>query len=97
MSFNFLEPELEPGGQFSSSYNNTDAAQAYDDNYEIQQYHQDIRNHYAQQTVSTQQNLVTQQNMMASVQPNPVTQQAYAQQQTTEAHVVTTSGSWGCF
>ncbi|KAL4237232.1 Salvador WW domain containing protein 1 [Mactra antiquata] len=83
------EPDVEPGGQYGSNYSNTEAAQAYDDNYEIQQYHQDIRNHYAQQTAGTQQNIVSQQNILSG------SQHAYAQQQVPESHTVSTSANTG--
>lgn len=48
------EPGDEGGGQYGGNYSSGEAGQVYDD-YEIQQYHQDIRNHYAQQNLSTQQ------------------------------------------
>lgn len=41
--------EEDPGGtQYAGNYGN-DNANTYDDNYQIQQYHEEIRNHYAQQ------------------------------------------------
>lgn len=41
--------EEDPGGtQYGGNYGN-DNVNAYDDNYQIQQYHEEIRNHYAQQ------------------------------------------------
>ena len=40
--------------QLQGNYGN-DAGNTHDDNFEIQQYHQDIRNHYAQQNVAHQQ------------------------------------------
>lgn len=55
MKVYFTEQGDEGGGQYGASYNSNEAGQVYDDNYEIQQYHQDIRNHYAQQNLSTQQ------------------------------------------
>lgn len=49
----------EVGGQYGGNYGN-EGGQVYDDNYEIQQYHQDIRNHYAQQNLSSQQGYTSQ-------------------------------------
>ena len=39
--------------QYSGNYCN-DNVNAYDDNYQIQQYHEEIRNHYAQQNPNQQ-------------------------------------------
>ena len=45
----FLGFTEDPGGtQYGGNYGN-DNVNAYDDNYQIQQYHEEIRNHYAQQ------------------------------------------------
>lgn len=46
--------EEDPGGtQYAGNYGN-DNINAYDDNYQIQQYHEEIRNHYAQQNANHQ-------------------------------------------
>lgn len=46
--------EEDPGGtHYPGNYGN-DNANAYDDNYQIQQYHEEIRNHYAQQNPNHQ-------------------------------------------
>ncbi|XP_052058330.1 uncharacterized protein LOC127698730 isoform X1 [Mytilus californianus] len=47
---------------------NTEAYSQYDENYQIQQHHQEIRNLYAQKNMSTQQNLYT-----SAQRDNPIT------------------------
>lgn len=59
--YSFVQEERvdEAGGQYGGNYSG-DTGQVYDDNYEIQQYHQDIRNHYAQQNLAHQSYAQTQ-------------------------------------
>lgn len=69
-----------------SNYNNSGEYfnLQYDDNYQIQQYHQEIRNHYAQQNPANQQ-------------PVPTSMYSHVEHITTqEVHSTTSSSSESC-